>query len=569
MLSRGLRIGRLRRSVSRNWGIRPGYAARDDMSSFEDEAQPEVLHPPAVYAFAFHIARRYGVRNIIDIGCGRARELVQLHPEFHVVGIDLGPNIDYCNAQYPFGTWFDVDLTEPNPLPISGDVAADSVVICSNVIERLKSPRSLLRNLRLMSKTCRAVIITTPDRELAGGVNELGPPGDPRHVREWTLPEFQRLLQGAGLSVSFIGLTQNDAGTTARHTILAVCENQTLPPVQQARDDFLVLAVLPAYNEEDIIESTVRDLLGQGVAVHLIDNWSTDRTLEYAIAAGRSSRFTWERFPASGPSGVYQWRELLDRVDHVAAASDADWCIAQDVDERRSSPWPGFTLRDALFTVEQRGFNAVDHTVLNFVPTTDAFQDRRDPEQHLRHFELGQFEGHFVQVRAWKNSGACVGLPSTGGHTIRRPDLRIFPYNFLLKHYPIRSQRHGDRKVFRDRRPRWSPEERALGWHVQYDALDTTSTFIREPESLIEFSAAFFTTHLVERLTHAHGPQTVPVTDATFDERRYLAANSDVARAVQRGVFVSGRAHFDLYGKTENRRQRLQQTPSTGASSGN
>ena len=43
---------------------------------------------------------------------------------------------------------------------------------------------------------------------------------------------------------------------------------------------------------------------------------------------------------------------------------------------------------------------------------------------------------------------------------------------FLLRQYPIRSQAHGTRKVFSDRRARLDPEERALGWHVQYEALD-------------------------------------------------------------------------------------------------
>lgn len=46
------------------------------------------------------------------------------------------------------------------------------------------------------------------------------------------------------------------------------------------------------------------------------------------------------------------------------------------------------------------------------------------------------------------------------------------------------------------------------------------------------------------------------VTEENLDEARYLAANPDVAAAVREGQFVSGRAHFERFGKFENRRQK-------------
>lgn len=42
-----------------------------------------------------------------------------------------------------------------------------------------------------------------------------------------------------------------------------------------------------------------------------------------------------------------------------------------------------------------------------------------------------------------------------------------------------------------------------------------------------------------------------------FSEAAYLAANPDVAEAVERGAFKSGRQHYDLYGKKEDRRFAL------------
>ena len=46
-------------------------------------------------------------------------------------------------------------------------------------------------------------------------------------------------------------------------------------------------------------------------------------------------------------------------------------------------------------------------------------------------------------------------------------------------------------------------------------------------------------------------------TNQNFDENAYLRANPDVANAVSRGEIPSGRDHFELFGKNENRTLRF------------
>jgi hypothetical protein len=46
------------------------------------------------------------------------------------------------------------------------------------------------------------------------------------------------------------------------------------------------------------------------------------------------------------------------------------------------------------------------------------------------------------------------------------------------------------------------------------------------------------------------------ITSENFDEKTYLECNPDVATAVEKGHFESGRAHFDLHGHSENRMMR-------------
>jgi len=124
--------------------------------------------------------------------------------------------------------------------------------------------------------------------------------------------------------------------------------------------------------------------------------------------------------------------------------------------------------------------------VLNFPPTHGHFRRGDDPRASFLHYEGG---GLFdkLQVRCWKRTGASVDLVSSGGHEARFEGRRIFPLRFLLRHYPVRSQAHGERKVFHERRPRFAPAERERGWHVQYDAIQRGHVFLRDAATLVPY----------------------------------------------------------------------------------
>ena len=288
--------------------------------------------------------------------------------------------------------------------------------------------------------------------------------------------------RASGLRVALEGYTATGDGV--KSVPLSILDRW--PARAQTPERFRALAVVTAYNERDVIVQTVGRLLDGGMEVHLLDNWSADDTVEL-VQAAYGERVSVERFPADGPSATYDWIAILDRVEAVTRERPCDWAIHQDADEIRESPWPGVGLRDALYAVHVAGFNCVDHTVLNFRPTDDCFTDGADLAAHFRWCEFPAHQSDFMQLKAWSAPGAAVGLSIDGGHQVRFPGRRIFPYKFLLRHYPIRSQRHGERKVLRDRRTRWNRAERARGWHVHYDAYNESSSFIWKPEGLLRF----------------------------------------------------------------------------------
>ena len=249
-----------------------------------------------------------------------------------------------------------------------------------------------------------------------------------------------------------------------------------------------VVALLAAYNEADVIGQVVGDLIAQGVQVYLIDHASTDDTVARASPWLGRGLLRIERFPdESGGSAEdrtrYAWESLLLRKAALAAELEADWFLHTDADELRESPWPGTTLSQAIAAVDALGYDAIDFEVFNFCPTDDRFRPGDELRAAFPYYEpAAQFDR--LQIKAWKKQRGPVDLATSGGHEVCFAGRRVFPLRFVLRHYPIRSQAHGERKVFTERRPRFVAGERQRGWHVQYDAVEPGHHFVRGPDEL-------------------------------------------------------------------------------------
>jgi hypothetical protein len=224
-----------------------------------------------------------------------------------------------------------------------------------------------------------------------------------------------------------------------------------------------------------------------GVHVHVIDNWSNDATPEILERFAAHPAVTWERFPQSGDTGHFELERLLGRVEEVAADSGADWVIHHDADEIRESPWPGVSLVEALWAVQQWGYNCIDHTVFNFRPVDNSWSPGDDLASSFPWCEFGNTPADFLQIKGWKPQATRLSMASNAGHQVQFDGRRVFPYKFLLRHYSIRSQEHGERKILRERQPRWSPDERAKGWHVHYDHYNEQTSFLWKKEGLLRW----------------------------------------------------------------------------------
>jgi glycosyltransferase involved in cell wall biosynthesis len=372
---------------------------------------------------------------------------------------------------------------------ISKAILNRSIVVSSDVIEHIVNLESYLRSMAYYSKHAPFVLISTPDRSRVRGINHFGPPPNIAHVREWTADELHALLDDYGFTNLRTGYTINTNIHQDKSTILTISGNNN-PSAKSIRHFAKpsVLAIYTSYNEDDIIRSSILNMLEQGIDVYVIDNLSTDKTL--SVVKGLSKKYkgrvSFESF-AGNRKNKYQWEKLLRRVDEVACSSEYDWIIHHDSDEIRTSPEESMTLKDIISHADHLGFNAIDFTVMDFRPIDNGYNPTVNPTDYFRYFEYGRRPGHFIQTKCWKNQRKSVGLWKAGGHDVEFPGKRVYPIKCILKHYPLRSTEQAVKKIFSDRNPRITTEEKTKGWHSQYVNYTKKDSFIWERNSLKKY----------------------------------------------------------------------------------
>ena len=448
---------------------------------------------PHLFPLVRHLGRSYGCSNIIAFGCEYTHELLRLRGQFNLTVIDSGERLKPLQARYPDTHWIECDFDHPeghlelDPLEVSA-----SVVICAGVIEQLEQPEYLLNHLHALLDTAPVAVLVTRDDE-----------------GRWGLDELVELTESHGIHVEFSGHTLDSDLGGDKTSKLVIMANNRCPPRQTAPEDFRVVAVMFTYNEADIIDPSIQFLTEQGITVYIIDNWSDDGTDKRARELSGQGVVGFEYCPPVNASGkhVYNRIELLTRVEALAQEIAADWLILYDVDERRESPWPQISLKDAIYYVDQCGFNCVDHTLIEFKPVDNHYPAGTDFDGYFQHFIFGQRIGHFIQIKAWKCAGQPVALVANAGHRVQFANQRVYPYKFLLKHYPLRSKAQSVGKI-RARQNDVSAHARSMGWHTMYDNMNLSDDKLFEQfcdqnriECAIFDPASFYSDWLVERLT--------------------------------------------------------------------
>jgi hypothetical protein len=225
-----------------------------------------------------------------------------------------------------------------------------------------------------------------------------------------------------------------------------------------------IVAILASYNEGRFIRACLEHYLQQGVEVYLLDNDSTDETVEIAREFIGRNLVGIERIPRDG---TYKWTRILMRKEQLADELRADWLMHADPDEIRVAPTSDLRLAEAIAQVDREGYNAVNFMEYTFLPVREApDHDHADFQKTMRwYYPFAPRHPH--RLNAWKRQARrwggvksvlrelvrnhrwgspSVSLAASGGHIVEFPGIRPFPYDFKLKHYIVLSLDHAIRK---------------------------------------------------------------------------------------------------------------------------
>jgi hypothetical protein len=211
-------------------------------------------------------------------------------------------------------------------------------------------------------------------------------------------------------------------------------------------DDFQFFAVVKTWMDEDIIEATVRNAFAQGVdSVFLVDNASTDATVERGLAAGAriGEVFDYDRFDGgliqTIVNAVVVRESLRSRAPYV-------WWMYLDSDEFPTGPGE-LTVREYLASLDRR-FRIVGATFMNHLP-------HRKPE-YLPGFHPIDFQPYcYAFLPKW---------PTECGHPHWKHPLQRFDRDRTF----IMCREGAHRVEGGDRDERWEPAEPVVVHHFQY-----------------------------------------------------------------------------------------------------
>lgn len=287
-----------------------------------------------------------------------------------------------------------------------------------------------------------------------------------------------------------------------------------------------VVALLAVRNEELFLERCLEHLHQQGIETCVIDNGSTDASVEIAQAFIGRGVLRIENLPFNG---CFDLPEILRHKEKLTQEIDADWFMHYDADEIREAALPHRTLLEGIHDADKQGFNAINFDEFVFLPTDDSQSyEAKDYVAEMQYYYF--FEPYSLRrLNAWKNTAADVDIVSSAGHCVNFEGRKVFPINFILRHYICLSRAHAIMKygarVFslnavKDRgwskdRVSFTPEKlhfpSPLRLKLLSDSWDKSDPWLRH-ESLFGYPLA------ASREESAHEPKILP----DYGSRRFI-----------------------------------------------
>jgi glycosyltransferase involved in cell wall biosynthesis len=204
-----------------------------------------------------------------------------------------------------------------------------------------------------------------------------------------------------------------------------------------------VIGMLSVFNDEDIIQEVIEDLLSQGLELVVLDNGSTDDT--FKICENFQGRGILQLKQFKTKNYIYNWNLLLRMLYDMALRESPDWVLRIDSDEFFESAIPKKNLKESIEQVDSEGFNIIQFDRFDFFMTDNDNESAKSTKEKFPYYS---WHGDYL-YRAWKyHPGITIGY--AGGHYPIYPEgysYKIYPKKFAMRHYKFRSKEQAEKKM--------------------------------------------------------------------------------------------------------------------------
>ncbi len=194
-----------------------------------------------------------------------------------------------------------------------------------------------------------------------------------------------------------------------------------------------IVGMIPVFNEVEIISEVLDHLLEEDIELVVLDNGSTDGSYEICKKYAEKGLIELEQIITP----KFNWHLVLRMLYDMALKKNPDWVLRCDQDEFLESGVKDQSLRNAITTEHENGFNLMQFDVFEFFMTDD---DNVLAKSVRKKFSYYSWQ-HDNAYRAWKISLGIRVEDAHGHFPIFPPHLkyRMSDSKYVLRHYRFRN----------------------------------------------------------------------------------------------------------------------------------
>ncbi len=261
---------------------------------------------------------------------------------------------------------------------------------------------------------------------------------------------------------------------------------------KKSLSNFRILALVATFNDADIIESVLKDLISNGIDVFIIDNDSNDDTLKIlsnylnkGLVGVESIKFSKETTEKTD----YNPELILSKVKKITREFDYDWFIYVDADEFLESPWIEFPLKESIFLVDSFNFNAINFKIYNFLPYTEEIELENNNREIQNYYYPEAKNSDLLQIKAWKNNKVEVNFHFDDRFEVLFEGRKTFPIPFIIRHYPFWFQIHTKKKISQDQSSKIIEQVKSKHKNFQNEIYSNNENYLWKKDDLLPWEA--------------------------------------------------------------------------------